>query len=67
MNYFNKLQCNVLEIIKCNPKGLKQAQIAAKLGIPREKDNNWITYYVLTAMVREGMLIKNDQKTFLLA
>ena len=67
MNYFSKLQLDILHLIRCHPKGLKQAEIATQLGIPRAVDNNWITYYILKNMVQTGLLIKNDQKTFLLA
>lgn len=64
---FSEVQSIVLRVIKEHPKGLKQAQIASYLGIPRAKDNSWITYYVLKDMVERGLLIKNDHKTFLLA
>ena len=63
----NILSRQVLAVIKQHPMGLKQSEIAAKIGIPRTEDNNWITYYVLKSMVKNGLLIKNDQKTFLLA
>ena len=67
LSIFSEIQCEILRMIKTNPTGLKQAQIAHNLGIPRSEDNNWITYYVLKSMVNKGILVRNDQKTFILA
>ena len=67
MTNFSTIQLDILQLIRCHPKGLKQADIATHLGIPRAVDNNWITYYILKNMVQTGLLIRNDQKTFLLA
>ena len=67
MNIYSQLTSMVLDILREHPQGLRQAQIAAKLGIPRKKDNNWISYYLLKALQDDGIVIKNDQKTFFLA
>jgi len=67
MNIYSQLTALVLDILREHPQGLRQAQIAAKLGIPRKKDNNWISYYLLKALQDDGIVIKNDQKTFFLA
>lgn len=67
MNIYSTLTNQISEILSEHPHGLRQSQIAAKLGIPRAKDNNWIAYYLLKAMQNEGLVTKDNQKTFFLA
>ena len=60
----DQLSDQVMTIIKDHPLGLKQSQIAAKLGIPYKEDNNWITYYVLKSMVHRNLVTKDDKKVY---
>ena len=64
---FHLIQNQITEVLRTSPEGMSQAQIAAHLGIPRQKDNNWITYYALRSMQEDGLVTKNDQKRFSLA
>jgi predicted transcriptional regulator len=61
---YNLLSTEVKNVLRANPEGLLQSQIAAKLGIPRQKDNNWITYYILRSLIQDGFVIKNERKVF---
>ena len=61
---FRLLQDSIVQLLSANRGGLSQAAVARYLGIPREDDNNWITYYLLQTMQKKGLVVRDDQKLF---
>ena len=63
---FANFKMAVIDIVTDAPKGIKQAQVARELGIPANFDNNWITKSMLDGLVKEEILVKDENKFFTL-
>ena len=61
---FQTLKVAIIDVVANEPRGIRQSAVAKALGIPAKFDNNWITKSMLDGLVKEEILLKDENKLF---